>query len=316
MIVQPKKSKLVIIGAGNVGTSIAYTAMLSSLAAEIVLIDANANKARGESLDMNHGIAYHKQITIRDGDYSDCADASIIIITAGVNRKPGQTRLDLARINVSIAKDIAYNIMKHATNPLLLVVANPVDILTYVFKKETGLDKGRVIGTGTTLDTARFRYLISSHCNVDVKNVHGYILGEHGDSSVPIWSRTNIAGKPFDVYCDDCDVHCQNLNREKIFLDTQSSGAEIISLKGATYYGIAMATGRIISAILGNEFSVLPVSSVIEGVYGINDVALSMPSILCYEGIDRIFNIHLSEKEEQLLVLSAQKLKEVIKEVY
>ena len=309
------KGKIVVIGAGNVGSTIAYTIMLSNLTSEIVIIDVNKEKAKGEALDMNHGIAYFKQVTIRDGEYSDCEDADVIIVTAGVGRKPGQSRLDLAKINVSIAKDIARNIMLFAKDPIILVISNPVDIITYVIQKETGLPPHRVIGSGTTLDTARFRYLISKHCKIDVRNIHAYIVGEHGESQFPVWSRANVAGKPFDEFCDDCDKRCQKVNRDKIFEETKNSGAEIIALKGATYYGIGMAATRIIGAIMGNENSVLTISSVLCGEYGIDDVALSLPCVVNSDGIDRILNVRMNKKELEDLKKSADKLKEFAKEI-
>jgi len=316
MLTDNLKGKVVVIGAGNVGSTIAYTTVLNNVASEVVLIDVNREKAKGEALDMNHGIAYVKQIMIRDGDYSDCKDADVIIITAGLGRKPGQTRLDLARINVSIAKDIAKNIMKYATNPILLVVSNPVDIITYVLTKETGLPPERVIGTGTTLDTSRFKYLISKHCNIDVRNVHASIIGEHGDSEVPVWSRANIAGKPFSDFLDNTTPESAEAERNKIFEETKTAGAEIISLKGATFYAIAMGTVRILSAIIGNEQSVLTVSTVLDGEYGINNIALSLPCVVNSSGISRKIDIQITEEEETLLLASAEQLKSVLKEVY
>lgn len=316
MLTDNLKGKVVVIGAGNVGATVAYTTVLNNVASEVVLIDVNREKAKGEALDMNHGIAYVKQIMIRDGDYSDCKDADVIIITAGLGRKPGQTRLDLARINVSIAKDIAKNIMKYATNPILLVVSNPVDIITYVLTKETGLPPERVIGTGTTLDTSRFKYLISKHCNIDVRNVHASIIGEHGDSEVPVWSRANIAGKPFSDFLDNTSPESAEAERNKIFGETKTAGAEIISLKGSTFYAISMGTVRILSAIIGNEQSVLTVSTVLNGEYGINDIALSLPCVVNSSGISRKIDIQISEEEETLLLASAEQLKSVLKEVY
>ena len=315
MLTDNLKGKVVIIGAGNVGSTIAYTTVLNNVASEVVIIDVNKEKAKGEALDMNHGIAYVKQIMIRDGDYSDCKDADVIIITAGLGRKPGQTRLDLAKINVNIAKDIAKNIMKYATNPILLVVSNPVDIITYVLTKETGLPPERVIGTGTTLDTSRFKYLISKHCDIDVRNVHASIIGEHGDSEVPVWSRANIAGKPFDDFLD-ASPEVAEAQRNKIFEETKTAGAEIISLKGATFYAIAMGTVRILTAIIGNEQSVLTVSSVLDGEYGIKDIALSLPCVVNSSGISRKVDIQITKEEEVLLMASAEQLKDVLKQAY
>lgn len=308
--------KAVIIGAGNVGSTIAYTIMMNQIATEIVLIDVNREKASGEALDMNHGIAFFKQLVIRQGDYSDCRNADVIIITAGIGRRPGQTRIDLAKTNVAIIKEITHNIMEYAENPILLVVSNPVDVLTYVVQKESGLPASRVFGSGTTLDSGRFRYLISRHCHVDVRNVHAYIIGEHGDSEVPVWSRANIAGKPFSEFCDDCTKKCKSVNRDLIFEKTKNAGAEIISKKGATYYGIAMAVARIANAIMGNEFAVLSVSSCVPNLYGVKDVALSLPSVINKNGIDRIINLGLDEKETAQIIESGDKLRAVIEEVY
>ncbi len=310
------KSKIVVVGAGKVGASVAYTIMMNNLTSEIVLVDVDRGRARGEALDISHGIAYFKQLTIRDGDFSDCADADVIVITAGIPRQPGQTRIDLARNNVAVTRDIVKRIMEHATNPLFVVISNPVDVLTYVVQKESGLPANRVIGSGTTLDTGRFRYLLSQHCKVDVRNVHAYIIGEHGDSEVPVWSRASIASKPFDEYCEDCPRRCLKINRQQIFEQTRDAGAEIIKLKGATFYGIALAATRIVGAIMGDENSVLTVSSVLNGNYGIEDVALSLPCIVNRNGIDRYLDIRMSDEELAQLKESADKLKAVLDEVY
>jgi L-lactate dehydrogenase len=309
------KGKIVIIGAGNVGSTVAYTILMNNLVSEIVIIDVNKEKAQGEALDMNHGIAYFKQISIRSGEYSECEDADIIIITAGIARRSGQTRNELAKINVSIAKDITKNIMTYAKNPIILVISNPVDILTYVIQKESGLPSSRVIGSGTTLDTARLRYLLSVHCDIDVRNVHAYIIGEHGDSEVAVWSRANIAGKPFNEFCDDCPKKCHSVNRQKILENTITSGAEIIKLKGATFYGIGMAATRIVAAIINDEKAVLTVSSVLSGEYKVRDVALSLPCVVDSEGIERYINIRMSDKEILDFQQSSEKIKQAIKEI-
>ena len=306
------KGKIVIIGAGLVGASVAYTIMMNHVSSEIVLIDINKDKARGEALDMNHGMAYFQQINIHDGDFSECRDANIIIISSGIGRKPGQTRTDLAKANVVIAKDVTKNIMQYATNPIILVISNPVDILTYIIQKESGLPANRVIGSGTTLDTGRFRYLLGKHCHVDVRNVHAYIIGEHGDTEVPLWSRANIAGKLFVEYCDECDKKCHNVNRDLIFDQTKNSGAEIIEKKGATYYGVAMAATRIAAAIINDEDAVLTVSSSLSGEYGLSDVALSLPCVINKDGIDRVIFLHPSEDEVSKLNASAEAIKAVL----
>ncbi len=315
MNVASNKSKVVVIGAGKVGSTVAYTIMMNNLTSEIVLVDVDRGRARGEALDISHGIAYFKQLTIRDGDFEDCADADVIIISAGIGRQPGQTRIDLARTNVAVTRDILSKIMKYASNPIIMLISNPVDVLTYMVQKESGLPASRVIGSGTMLDTGRFRYLLSQHCQIDVRNVHAYIVGEHGDSEVPVWSRASIASKPFDEYCEDCTRRCQKINRQQIFEETRDGGAEIIKAKGATFYGVALAATRLLGAIMGDENSVLTVSTTLSGNYGINDVAVSLPCVVNRSGIDRYLDIRMTEDELDQLRLSAEKLKGVIKEV-
>ena len=315
MNVATNKSKVVVIGAGKVGSTVAYTIMMNNLTSEIVLVDVDRKRARGEALDISHGIAYFKQVIVRDGDFDDCANADVIIISAGIGRQPGQTRLDLARTNVAVTRSILEKIMKYAKDPLIIVISNPVDVLTYMVQKESGLPSSRVIGSGTMLDTGRFRYLLSQHCKVDVRNVHGYIIGEHGDSEVAVWSRASIASKPFDEYCEDCPRRCQNINRQQIFEATRDAGAEIIAAKGATFYGVALSAARILGAIMGDENSVLTLSTTLNGQYGISDVAVSLPCVVNRGGIDRYLDIRISDEEVRLLHESADKLKEVIKQV-
>lgn len=308
------KGKIVMVGAGFVGSTIAYTAVVSGIASEIVFVDVNRDKAEGEAMDMSHGLAYVKQVDIRAGEYSDCKDADIVVITAGINRKPGQSRLDLAKINVKIVQDVIVNVAKYTSDAIILVVSNPVDVLTYFAQKISGLPRYQVIGTGTTLDTARFKYLIGKNCEVNIRNVHAYIIGEHGDSEVPLWSTANIAGKPLEEFLADSGKD-NAVEKSKLMEDVRDAGAEIIKKKGATYYGIGLAATNILSAVLGNENSVLTVSSVLDGEYGIKDVALSLPSVVNIKGIDRIFNINISEDEQLMLNESAAKLKEIIRQV-
>lgn len=308
------KGKIVMVGAGFVGSTIAYTAVVSGIASEIVFVDVNRDKAEGEAMDMSHGLAYVKQVDIRAGEYSDCKDADIVVITAGINRKPGQSRLDLAKINVKIVQDVIVNVAKHTSDAIILVVSNPVDVLTYFAQKISGLPRYQVIGTGTTLDTARFKYLIGKNCEVNIRNVHAYIIGEHGDSEVPLWSTANIAGKPLEEFLADSGKG-DAVEKSKLMEDVRDAGAEIIKKKGATYYGIGLAATNILSAVLGNENSVLTVSSVLDGEYGIKDVALSLPSVVNIKGIGRIFNINISEDEQLMLNKSAAKLKEIIRQV-
>jgi L-lactate dehydrogenase len=305
--------RIVIIGTGNVGATIAYTILLNNLTSEIVLIDVNRDKVQGEVLDMNHGLAYFKQVSIREGTYEDCVRADVVVIAAGVARRPGQSRLELAKTNVNIVADITKNIMRYASNPLILVVSNPVDVLTYVVQNESGLSPRRVIGTGTTLDTARFKYLLGRKLKVDVRNIHAYIIGEHGDTVVPVWSHANVAGEPFEEFFEGGSM---DFLREDVFAETKASGAEVIKLKSATTYGISMAATRIISCILGNENAVLTVSTVLDGQYGLSDVALSVPVLVGANGVERYLPIKISEEEDKLLKISAKKLKDAIADAY
>ncbi|MCX7923362.1 MAG: L-lactate dehydrogenase [Clostridia bacterium] len=315
MQIAKTKGKIVIIGSGFVGSTTAFAISMSGIASEIILVDANKEKAMGEALDINHGLSFISQMIITDGDYSDIKEADVIIITAGSGRKPGESRFDLAKKNADIFKDMAAKIMAHYTGGVILVVSNPVDVLTYLMQKLTGLPEGKVIGTGTVLDSSRFRYLLSEHCKIDVRNVHGYIIGEHGDSEVPVWSATNIAGKLLDQYCSVCKNRCGNVERERIAKDVKDSGAKIIKYKGATYYAIALSINRIVEAILKSQNSILTVSSVINGAYGISDVALSLPSVINSSGIEKIYDIVLREEELNALHDSAKKIKETIDKI-
>jgi len=309
------KSKVAIIGAGFVGASTAFALSLNQLVNEMVLIDVFKDKADGEAMDINHGLSFLGQMSVYSGDYSDCANCDAIIITAGVNRKPGETRIDLAKKNVAIAKEITNNVMKYYTRGVILVVSNPVDILTYMIQKWSGLPTYRVIGTGTVLDSSRFRYLLSRKFCVDVRNVHGYIIGEHGDTQLPLWSVTNIAGKNINEYFNDPVYRITEEEKAAIVHDVKTAGAEIIKKKGATYYAIAAAVNNILESILKDQNTIRTVSSVINGVYGIEDVALSLPSKVNSQGIKEIINLKLSDEELTALKYSAEQLKKVLSEV-
>ena len=301
--------KVSIIGAGFVGSTIAYTLMLSGLVSHISLIDKNKDKSIGECMDLNHGLYFVSPVTISSDDYKDCASSDIIIITAGANQKVGETRIDLINKNVSIFEDIISQITKYSSDSILLVVSNPVDILTYVTYKLSKFPKNKVIGSGTLLDTARFKYLLSKQIGIDTRNIHGYILGEHGDSEFAAWSSANISGSHIDLYCDDIkDLSC----KEKIFNDVKNSAYEIINKKGATYYAIALAVKRIVEAIVRDEKSILTVSSILNGEYGISDVALSLPTIIDKNGIVTTFKMPLNESEQSKLQASANTLKNIL----
>lgn len=309
------KTKVAIIGAGFVGSSTAFAMALGQNVSEVVLIDVNKEKAIGESLDINHGLCFVGQMAVYAGEYQDLANCDVIIITAGLNRKPGDTRLDLARKNVAIAKDITENIMKYYTHGVILVVANPVDILTYKIQQWSGLPNGRVFGTGTVLDSSRFRYFLAEKSGIDVRNVHGYIIGEHGESQLPLWSATHIAGMKADEYgkingdCFNDDVKIQIAEQVK------GAGAMIIKNKGATYYAIAITVNTIVETLLKDQNTIRTVSSVVDGAYGIRDVAISLPSIINSNGVQRIVEFPITPEEEVLLNKSADAIKTVLDEL-
>ncbi|AOZ92043.1 L-lactate dehydrogenase [Paenibacillus crassostreae] len=295
-----KPSRVVVVGTGAVGTTTAYTLLLRHRMAELVLIDVNHKKALGEALDMNHGLPFAAGVKLWAGGYEDCADADIIIVTAGASQKPGETRIDLLNRNVSIFKEIIQNITKYNQNGILLIATNPVDILSYVSWKISGWDHHRVIGSGTLLDSARFRYLIGSHKDINPRSIHGHIIGEHGDSELPVWSLANIAGTPIDFDDDE---------RKEIFENTKNAAYEIIEAKGSTSYAIALALDRIVAAILRNESAVLSVSTLLQNTNGMSDVYLGVPSIVDRTGVRQILDLPLNPEEQSLFELSANKLK-------
>ena len=311
-----RKSKIAIIGAGFVGATTAYTIATNHLVQEIALIDVNREKAKGEAMDISHGLCHMGQMEVYESDYSACADCDIIIVTAGLNRKPGETRLDLAKKNVPIAKEITENIMKHYTRGVILVVANPVDVLTYLIQKWSGLPLGRVMGTGTALDSSRFRTLVSDRIGIDIKNVHGYIIGEHGDAMVPMWSATNIAGEHIDDVCRALNIPVlTDADKAALVEQVKTGGADVIKFKGATYFAIASVTSNICEAILKNQSTIKTVASVIEGPFGIHDVALSLPSVVNNEGVSRVLDLHLSETEKTALEACVSKMKSFLDQV-
>ncbi len=309
------RGKIVIIGAGFVGSTTAYTIMLDGFFQEIVLIDLNKEKAEGDALDMAHGTSFQKPVSIYSGDYKDCAEADIVVITAGVNQKVGETRIDLLKRNADIFKDIVGNVMKYAPEDvILLTVTNPVDILTYITYKLSGLPKTQVIGSGTVLDTSRLKYLISRHTGVDARDCHTYIIGEHGDSEVAAWSITNIAGMSMQRFFENYGK-CTDKDLDFMYNEVKNSAYEIIRKKGATYYAIAAAVARIVECIAGAENSVLTVSGILDGEYGINDIALSVPIQLSGYGVERILDVPFNENEIRGLTSSAQTLKDSLKSI-
>lgn len=309
------RSKVAIIGAGFVGASTAFALAMKQLVNEMVIIDVDRDKAAGEAMDINHGLPFIGQMNIYDGDYSDCADCDAIIITAGVNRKPGESRIDLARKNLIIAKEVTANIMKYYTRGVILVVSNPVDILTYKIQKWSGLPDGRVLGTGTVLDSSRFRYLLSEKFDVDVKNVHGYIIGEHGDTQLPLWSATHIAGRNIREYFNDPIYGVTDADKLAIVENVKSAGAGIIKRKGATYYAIAISINTILESVLKNQKTIRTVSSIINSKFGIGDVALSLPSVLNANGVKKVMDLSMTDEELTLLHHSAEQLQRILEAV-
>lgn len=309
--VNPRKAA--VIGCGFVGSATAFTLMQSRLFSELVLLDVNMEKADGEAKDIAHGIPFAGQMKIYAGTYDDAADAAIIIITAGANQKPGETRLDLVQKNTAIYQSIIPEIVKRDFGGILLIVSNPVDILTYVALKLSGLPENRVLGSGTVLDTARLKYALGEHLGVDSRNVHSFIIGEHGDSEIAAWSSTNVSGIPLNDFCEMRGHFNHDAAMDAIAEKVKNSAYEIISKKQATYYGIAMSVKRICECIVRNERSILPVSAMMHGEYGIEDITLSMPAIVGIGGVETHVPIALSEEEAEKLVESAKKLKEVAK---
>ena len=308
-----RKNKVVIVGAGNVGESIAFAMMTRKIANDIVLIDLNEARAEGDALDLGQGASLYEQISIRQGGYEECADANLIVITAGIARKPGQTRLELAKVNVSIVRSITQEIMKHADNPMILVVSNPADIITAVVQNESGLPVNRVIGSGTSLDTARFRYFIANALDVNITDVNAYILGEHGDSQVPMWSTVNVAGIPLEDFLKQTG---KTIDKEDIAKRTREGGADIIKRKGATFLGIAMASATIVENILNDENAVLPVAHVLGKEFGNwAGTAISLPCIVNGDGIKTSLEIRMTDEEKEAMEKSVKTLHDFQKQV-
>ena len=307
--------KVCIVGAGQVGATFAYALLIRGLASEIVLIDMNRNLAEGQAEDMSHGLPYVRPAHIYAGDYEDCSDADVVVITAGAAQKPGETRLDLTKKNVDIYSQIIPAITKHTKNAILIVVSNPVDVLTYAAVKFSDYPVNRVLGSGTTLDSARFRYLLSNHCNVDSRNVHAYIIGEHGDSEVPVWSMAQISGVRLDEFCRNCSRQCGGIPKDRIFEQVRTAAYHLIEKKGATYHAIGLATLTILESIVRDQNSILAVSSLIKNYHGISDVCLSVPTKLNRNGVVEHIVLPLNELELKGLRYSAETLQQAIKNV-
>ncbi len=304
--------KIGIVGIGNVGATIAYTLMESKLFSEMVLIDLNVEKAHGEAMDLNHCLPFLSPMQIYGGNYTDLEGAGIVIIAAGVSQKPGETRIDLVQRNANVLRTIMERIKTVNPECIILVVTNPVDILTYVSLKLSGFPAGRVIGSGTVLDTARLKYLMGEKLDVDPRNIHSFIIGEHGDSELAVWSSANVSGINLEDYCPICD-HCGHMDElYGLHEYVKNSAYEIIRGKGATYYAIAQATKRIVEAIVRDENTILPVSTYLDGQYGLSDICMSIPAVVGRSGVKHVLDFPLSDSERVALMKSAEILQNVI----
>ena len=307
--------KAAVIGCGFVGSAIAYALMQKGIFSELVLLDANEAKAQGEAMDISHGLPFVHSMDITAGNYEDIKDASVVIITAGANQKPGETRLDLVQKNTGIMRSIIREIKRVKCEGILLIVSNPVDILTEVALRESGFPKERVIGSGTVLDTARLKYLLSEKLNVDSRNVHAFIVGEHGDSELAVWSCANIYGISVEKFAKLKGFCCFEKEEDEIYHAVRDSAYEIIERKGATYYGIGIAAVRIAEAIVRDSHTVLPVSVSLNGEYGLKGLCLSIPSVVGKNGAEQVLELEFDEAENEKLRKSAEELQEVLKQV-
>ncbi|QIK69263.1 L-lactate dehydrogenase [Erysipelothrix sp. HDW6C] len=307
-----KTNKISIIGAGFVGSTTAFALMNSNVASEIVIVDINKDKAKGEAMDLDQGQVFVSPIKIIAGDYPETAGSDIVIITAGLAQKPGETRIDLVNRNIEIYKQLIPSIVEYNPDAILLVVSNPVDILAQITYKLSGFPAERVIGSGTVLDTARFQAELSNKFKVDARNIHANIIGEHGDSEIATWSLTTIAGLTIEQYCANMDIEFSESMRDQITEDVKTAAYKIIDWKGYTNYAVALAVTRIVKAILRDEKSILTVSSLLQGDYGIEDVYISVPTIVGRNGVRHTVEVPYSSNEVAALQESAQMLKEII----
>ena len=309
MTVNPRKAA--VIGCGAVGASIAFRFLQQGLFSSLVLVDANRDKAEGEAMDLSDGLPYASPMEIAAGGYDDVADCALAVITAGANQKPGETRLDLVGKNTAILRQIIGELGKRSFGGILLVVSNPVDVLTYAAWKLSGLPRERVIGSGTVLDTGRFKQLLGDRLGVDSRNVHAFIVGEHGDSELAVWSGANVSGVDLEHFRPRRG-RIEGAERDGLYRAVRDSAYEIIRRKGATYYGIAMAVGRIAECVVKDQRAVLPVSCVLGGQYGLEGLALSLPAILGRSGLEEVLEIPLSPEERAALAASAEQMKGAI----
>ena len=311
----PRPHKIAIVGAGQVGATFAYALLLNGLVGQIVLIDLDRERVEGEAMDLNHGVPLSNPVRIWAGDYADCAGADVVVVTAGTAQREGETRLDLVKRNAKIFGQIIPRITEYTQSAVLVIATNPVDILSCVAQTLSGFPPGQVIGSGTVLDTARFRFLLGEHLDIDPRNVHAYIIGEHGDSEVPVWSMADVAGMKLDEFCQRVGCQLGDKDRERIFRQTRDAAYEIIQRKGATYYAVAVGLVRIVESILRDQRTVLTVSSLVPGHYGIEDVYLGLPAVIGQRGVEHVLHLPLDQKEKEDLCESAAVLTGVLRQL-
>jgi L-lactate dehydrogenase len=309
----PRPHKVAIVGAGQVGSTFAYALLLNGLVGQIVLIDIDRERVEGEAMDLNHGVPLSNPVRIWAGDYADCAGADVVVVAAGTAQREGETRLDLVKRNAEIFGQIIPRITEHTQSAVLVIATNPVDVLSRVAQTLSGFPPGQVIGSGTILDTARFRFLLGEHLDIDPRNVHAYIIGEHGDSEVPVWSMADVAGMRLDEFCQRVGCELEDKDRERIFRQTRDAAYEIIQRKGATYYAVAVGLVRIVESILRDQRTVLTVSSLVPGHHGIEDVYLSLPAVIGQHGVEHVLHLPLNDEEKEDLCESAAVLAGVLR---
>lgn len=312
-----KSSKVVVVGTGAVGMSYAYAMVNQGTVEELVLIDINKDKAEGEAMDLNHGLAFGpRKMSIKAGSYDNCKDAGLVVITAGVNQKEGETRIDLLNRNAKIIKSVVHAVMQSGFDGIIMMATNPVDILTYVAWKESGLPSGRVFGSGTALDTARLRYEIASKIDISVSNIHAYILGEHGDSEFVCWSNSYVGAKPMRDVIETMSPQITFEDMDKIYQNVKGAAYEIIKRKRATFYGIGMTLAKLTQAIFDNENRILPISVLNEGVYDCEpNVYIGLPAVLNRDGVHHVVKLNMSEDEVLKLKHSANMLRNLLNQM-
>ena len=316
MIIETNRSQKVgIVGTGFVGSSFAYALMQRGIASEVVLVDANAEKAIGEMMDLNHGLSFTTPMKITAGRYADLAGAKVVVITAGASQRPGESRLDLLARNAAIFRSIIPEVVKHNPNGIILVTTNPVDILTYISLKESGLPPAKIFGSGTILDTSRFRFLLGQYYEVDTRSVHAYIVGEHGDSEIPLWSMANIGGVRLQEFAPLKNKQYDQDEMNDLFISVRDAAYEIIKRKGASYYAIGLGLLSLVEAILGNYRSVLSISTLMTGQYGVSDICLSLPSVVGENGVEEILTLPMNAEEREGFRVSAEKLQTTLRKL-